>query len=528
MKNLSTDWRSELRKSADLSSAASNLARIMGRKALGAVIFLLDLSAENLVLYGLARSPRGAGPMERFSAVEDDLGREASWSLLPDSMTEKHGMTIPFGRIEDPLTFCLLNGSGIFINHQEAGPEQPSITLLRTLYDSGFSSLSAYPLRGGNDKMLGVAVVLDPAEKIFSDDLECVVDFGAIVIESLIMTMRHNQKTLEVMAELDRVGAEKERGRDFSQSLVGQSGCMRKVRQLIEKAARHRATVLLTGETGTGKELAAEAIHRIGREGPFVKIDCAAIPAHLLESELFGCRRGAFTGADRDREGLIAAADGGVVLLDEIGEMPLEMQAKILRLIQERQVRPVGGIKAKSVDVSFIAATNRDLRAAMACGDFRSDLYHRLAVFPIHMPPLSDRREDIPLLAAHFLAKIGRKIGRSDLAISAPALRYLYDRKYEGNVRELAACVERAVMMSGPEVTVIGLEHFTQEMEQVMVTLPEKMARYEQKLIDEALAAAGGNQREAAVALGIPRRTLSHKVRRHPRSAVWGNHGTDA
>jgi sigma-54-dependent transcriptional regulator len=254
-----------------------------------------------------------------------------------------------------------------------------------------------------------------------------------------------------------------------------------------------------------------------------VRIDCASIPEHLLESELFGYKKGAFTGADQDRKGLITAADGGVVLLDEIGELPLEMQAKLLRLLQEKQVRPVGGIKPKTVDIRFIAATNRDLKKAVDEGLFRSDLYHRLAIFPIHIPPLRERREDIPLLVSHFLAQFSRKFGRLGLSISSQALRYLYGLQYDGNVRELAALVERAILMSSPESMVISLEHFTGEVDVSASSLPEKVAQYERQLIEEALVITSGNQAEAAEALGIPRRTLNNKVKKTPKAGGGGN-----
>ena len=218
--------------------------------------------------------------------------------------------------------------------------------------------------------------------------------------------------------------------------LVGQSSAMAAVRRMVQKAARTRLPVLLLGETGTGKEVAARAIYQINPAGQFVPIDCGSLVGSLMESELFGHVRGAFSGAAETKKGLVELADGGTAFFDEIGDLPLEMQVKLLRLIQEREFRPVGSVQWRKVDLRIIAATHRDLKAEAAAGRFRQDLYYRLNVFPIHMPPLRDRKDDIPLLVQAFAGEAADIVGPEILRLFAS-----YD--WPGNIRELRHSVER-------------------------------------------------------------------------------------
>jgi len=235
--------------------------------------------------------------------------------------------------------------------------------------------------------------------------------------------------------------------------LVGQSPGLRRVFTLLERAAATDVTVLIEGETGTGKELAAGAVHALSRraDGPYVVCDLAALPAGLAESELFGHVRGAFTGADRDRAGAFELAHGGTVFLDEIGELPLELQPRLLRALQERQVRRVGTADYRRVDVRVVAATNRDLGDEVRAGRFRADLYHRLATVAVQLPPLRDRPDDIPLLARHFLAAAAAGAGRAAPALDDAFLEALAGYDWPGNVRELRNVLERAVALSGPD-----------------------------------------------------------------------------
>ena len=232
--------------------------------------------------------------------------------------------------------------------------------------------------------------------------------------------------------------------------MVGESEAVRRVLLQVEKVADTDATVLITGESGTGKELVARAIHERSRrwQGPLVRVNCAAIPETLFESELFGHARGAFTGAVHDRPGRFEAAHGGTLILDEIGEVPLGMQSKLLRVLQEREVERVGETRPRKIDVRIVAATNRWLEEEVAAGRFRSDLYYRLNVFPIESPPLRERREDIPLLANHFIQAAARRLNRQAPRLSEAALRQLTARDWPGNIRELENAVERAVILA--------------------------------------------------------------------------------
>jgi DNA-binding NtrC family response regulator len=232
--------------------------------------------------------------------------------------------------------------------------------------------------------------------------------------------------------------------------MIGESPGMRRVAELVRKVAPSDANVLIWGESGTGKELVARNIHRASNrgDGPFVAINCGAIPAELLESELFGHTRGAFTGATHATEGLIREAHGGTLFLDEIAELPLALQVKLLRVLQDREVRPVGGKQVVHVDVRFVAATNRDLKELMEKGDFREDLFYRLNVINIHVPPLRERGADVRRLAEHFVEVYGRKLGKPIRAIGEDFAAFLASYHWPGNVRELENLVERAVILT--------------------------------------------------------------------------------
>jgi Nif-specific regulatory protein len=302
-------------------------------------------------------------------------------------------------------------------------------------------------------------------------------------------------------------------------AILGESPCMQRVFALADRASRSRATVLLSGETGTGKELVARAVHRAGPRGAqaFVAVNCAAFPDTLLESELFGHVRGAFTGADRDKRGLFEVADGGTLFLDEVGETSGPFQAKLLRALQEREVRPVGGTRSRSVDVRVVAATNRDLWREGAAGGFRPDLYFRLAVFPIHIPPLRERAGDVLRLARHFLELHGRAEGKPGVHLSPEAERLLDAHPWPGNVRELENEIQRALALAEPGET-LSPEHFSERLRAILPpieaslhpgdTLRETLDRVEAWLIREALAAHGGRRAQTARRLGVTREGL--------------------
>lgn len=304
-----------------------------------------------------------------------------------------------------------------------------------------------------------------------------------------------------------------------TEELIGASDAMRRVHKTIGLVADSDATVLITGETGTGKELVARAIHAHGRRGagPFVALNCAAVPAELLESELFGHARGAFTGAVAERAGAFRDAQGGTLLLDEIGDMAPTMQAKILRVLQERVVQPIG-CRAVPVDVRIVAATHRDLAALAREGRFRQDLFYRLDVVPIHLPPLRERRQDVLLLARHFLARAVH--GRPTPQLAPEAADLLERHAWPGNVRELRNAMERvAVLARGPLVAAADLAFLGGAGDGDAASgaggLQEALARLEARMIAEALRQAGGNRAEAARRLGIHRQLLYTKARRH-------------
>ena len=305
--------------------------------------------------------------------------------------------------------------------------------------------------------------------------------------------------------------------------MVGESPEMRQVFGLVACASRAKATVLISGETGTGKELIARAIHRGSpRAGkPFVAVNCAAFPDTLLESELFGCVKGAFTGADRDRAGLFEAAGGGTLFLDEVSETSGPFQAKLLRVLQERELRPVGGTRSRRVDVRVIAASNRDLWRQSVAGSFRADLYYRLAVFPIPVPSLRERRGDVLPLAARFLALHGDAAAPSTLA--PDAARLLQAHAWPGNVRELENEIQRALALVPPGA-VLEAGHFSARLREPLApvaaelqpgeTLRESLDRVEAWLIRRELDAHGGRRAETARRLSITREGLYKKMKR--------------
>ncbi len=304
--------------------------------------------------------------------------------------------------------------------------------------------------------------------------------------------------------------------------LLGESAAIQKVRELILKLARSQAPVYVHGESGTGKELAARLIHDLGpRAGkPFVPVNCGAIPENLMESEFFGHKKGSFTGAVSDKDGLFAAADGGTLFLDEVGDLPIPMQVKLLRAIQEKSVRAVGSESERRVDVRILSATHRDLHELVRAGRFRQDLYYRLNVIDLTIPPLRARPEDIPPLAEHLCAKLTTSLGIRPPRLSLQALETLARYDFPGNVRELENILERAITLSdGREITVQDLQLPERTGEAPAADVPgesesleEFLARVEEKTIREALARANNNKTAAAKLLGITFRALRYKL----------------
>ena len=291
---------------------------------------------------------------------------------------------------------------------------------------------------------------------------------------------------------------------------------MQPVITALEKVARTNSTVLLLGESGTGKEVAARTIHeRSARsEGPFVPVNCAAITETLMESEIFGHEKGAFTGASASRRGRLELADGGTLFLDEIGELKLELQAKLLRVIQERRFERLGGTRTIEVDVRWIAATNRNLEEMMGARTFREDLYHRLAVFPIRLPPLRERRRDLLPLAEALLARLAADLGRPPLKLDDLARERITQGPWRGNVRELGNALERAAILAEGDV-VRGDDLYITMASSPSDVAGRTMEEIERGAIERALSESGGNRRRAAERLGIGERTLYDKLKRY-------------
>jgi formate hydrogenlyase transcriptional activator len=305
------------------------------------------------------------------------------------------------------------------------------------------------------------------------------------------------------------------------EGIVGSSPTLRTVLDRVRIVAPTDVTVLIGGETGTGKELIARAIHRHSerRNRPFVTVNCAAIPAELLESELFGHERGAFTGALAQRIGRFEAAHGGTLFLDEIGDMPLHLQTKLLRAVQEHEFERVGGNRTIRVDVRIVAATNRDLKMMVAENEFRADLYYRLAVFPLNVPPLRERREDIPLLARYFVQKHARRMGRNIESIPAYALEALTNYEWPGNIRELQNVIERSVVLSnGPELHVALPELDGRPAPVALYDRASNASKAaERARMLQALKEADGlvsGPNGAAARLGLKRTTLQSRMRK--------------
>lgn len=366
----------------------------------------------------------------------------------------------------------------------------------------------------------------------FDDDdlafLESLAGSIAVAIENAQLYGRMRRAEEELRDEVGALRRDMARLDGFDE-IVGGGIAMREVFRLMESAASSPIAVLIEGETGTGKELVARGIHRAGprARSPFLAVNCAALPENLLESELFGHRRGAFTGATHDRRGHFETAAGGTVFLDEIGDMPPGMQARLLRVLQEGEVIPLGDSRPRKVDVRILSATNRDLATAVREGRFRDDLYFRLAAFPIQLPPLRDRREDLPALIDHFVRQASARVDRRVAGVSHEAVERLTDYAWPGNVRELQNEIERAVTL-GSAGDQLGLGHLSAKITSTAVgaitsasviptgppiPLREARARFEEAYIRDVLARQNGNVSRAAGVLGLSRVMLHKKLR---------------
>jgi Nif-specific regulatory protein len=397
-----------------------------------------------------------------------------------------------------------------------------------SLMGANILSSMAVPLWKG-DEVIGVLQVDNRASPgIFRErDLEMLtIAAGQASLSLANARLYQKLKLAEERLRKENVylrGREQERR---FRGIIGESPAMKQVFTQLARVVDTRVTVLIEGETGTGKELIASAVHYQSKRSDklFVAQNCAAVPENLLESELFGHRKGAFTGADQDKKGLFELADGGTLFLDEVAEMPLQLQSKLLRVLQEGEVRPLGSTVSRKADVRIVAATNRDLEREVSEGRFREDLFYRLRVFPIVLPPLRDRREDIPPLASHFLQKYTQEYCKDIKGISQAVRELLASYSWPGNVRELENEMQRIVIQVDPGGFVLP-EHLSPKIRQVETlldriapkkgTLKEMMAQVERWILVEALRDHGGNKSATAKTLGITREGLHKKLNKY-------------
>jgi transcriptional regulator with GAF, ATPase, and Fis domain len=337
---------------------------------------------------------------------------------------------------------------------------------------------------------------------------------AVIIVDPKQSEERHQHENVALREEVDQAS--------MFEEIVGTSAALQRVLSLVSKVAPTDASVLITGETGTGKELVARAIHRRSRRSSrtFVSVNCAAIPRDLIASELFGHEKGSFTGALQRRLGRFELAEGGTIFLDEVGELPMETQIALLRVLQEHEFERVGGTRSIQTNVRVVAATNRDLRTAIAAGTFRSDLFYRLNVFPIEMPPLRERREDIPVLVEYFIDRCARNAGKDIRGISKKSLDLLQSYHWPGNIRELQNVIERSVILCETEDFTVDETWLPQQPvaseAKSQSSFSQKLASQEKEMIESALRESEGRvfgPSGAAAMLGMPRSTVESKIR---------------
>ncbi|EOF4704351.1 formate hydrogenlyase transcriptional activator FlhA [Klebsiella oxytoca] len=410
----------------------------------------------------------------------------------------------------------------LLLNLHEHDPLAPYEKMLFEMWDNKIQTLCLLPLMSGNT-LLGVLKLAQCDEKVFTTTnlklLRQIAERVSIAVDNALayreiqrLKERLVDENLALTEQLNNVESE------FGE-IIGRSEAMNSVLKQVEMVAHSDSTVLILGETGTGKELIARAIHNLsGRNSRrMVKMNCAAMPAGLLESDLFGHERGAFTGASAQRIGRFELADKSSLFLDEVGDMPVELQPKLLRVLQEQEFERLGSNKLIHTDVRLIAATNRDLKQMVADREFRSDLYYRLNVFPIHLPPLRERPDDIPLLVKAFTFKIARRLGRNIDSIPAETLRTLSRMEWPGNVRELENVIERAVLLTRGNVLQLSLPEMSIEQEPLAAEVLPEEGEDEYQLIIRVLKESNGvvaGPKGAAQRLGLKRTTLLSRMKR--------------
>jgi len=446
----------------------------------------------------------------RILVVDDDPGLRRSTALLlaeegHEVSTAAHGGEgLEQARQADPdviladVRMPVMDGMAFLQAYREEGGRAPVI--MTTAY--GSMELAVKAMKAG---------AYDYLPKPFGRD-------------ELVLTLRKAQERERLRAEVSRLRAHLPVRERYGE-VVARSPAMIRVLEMLEKVAPHPTSVLLTGPTGTGKELLARLLHRESPwgEGPFVAVNCGAVPENLLESEFFGHARGAFSGADREREGLLEAAREGTLFLDEVGELPESLQVKLLRALQEREIRRLGETQSRPVHFRLVSATNRSLPEEVDGGGFREDLYFRLAVVTLEIPPLRERPEDIPPLVAHLLERLGTRLQRRMEGVEGPAMECLLAYAWPGNVREMENVLERALILAeGPRIRLSELPSEVRGgggVDPVPTTFGPELsvkthaARLERALIQEALERTGGHRGQAAELLELSDRALRYKIR---------------
>ena len=392
----------------------------------------------------------------------------------------------------------------------------------RSRIDKSTISFICVPIKEGR-KVIGALSV----DRVFegpsplNEDVRLLTVISTLIVQKVAMLEKINRERDRLEEENLRLRKELDKKYSFA-NIIGNSRKVQEVFYLITQVAKSNANVLLLGESGTGKELVANAIHynSLRSTKPLVKVNCAALPENLIEAELFGYEKGAFTGANSEKAGKFEMAHGGTIFLDEIGALALESQGKLLRVLQEREFERLGGTQVIKVNIRLIAATNKDLAKSVEEGTFREDLFYRLNVYPIYLPPLREREADVLLLADYFLEKYAEEYNKGIKRISTPSIEALTQYHWPGNVRELENCMERAVLLCDDQV--IHSYHLPPTLQtanetgtQQIQTLDEAVERFERELLVDALKSSRGNMRQAAMALKTTERVFGYKVKKY-------------
>ncbi|MCI0698146.1 sigma 54-interacting transcriptional regulator [candidate division KSB1 bacterium] len=492
---------------------------------------LLVLKAANRIALLLSKAQRVEDAVEQLMAEFVDLAQadEGSIQLLrPTSTMSRRTLIRRAGardgwldsRLDDLLTGWVLKHKQALLTNDLASTLDLGKAAERY---AGIRSVLAVPLIV-QEQVIGVVnLIRAPATAPFSMKDQRLVDLLAREIAGFIEQAHIRE---QLFNDYDRLRQEIPE-RFGIHGIIGRGAAMKEVFSVLDRIIPTDGRILIHGESGTGKELIAKVIHYAGprQAAPFVAVDCGALPANLLESELFGYVRGAFTGANRDRRGLFEEANTGTLFLDEIANMSLETQAKLLRALQEGEIRPLGSNQARKVDARIVTAASVDLQKKISAGEFRSDLYYRLNVVPIHLPALRDRVEDIPMLATHFLQRFAERHGKKLRHLAASAIQILERYPWPGNVRELENVMERAVILAGNNDAALLPEHLPYELafpeaqrEAFAVplsgNLPKLLADYEREILLKVLRHHHWNQTEAARALKISERVMRYKMKR--------------